>query len=215
MNHYNLGEYVEKFLDLKHKLMEHKLSEHEAALLASKLLELPPSMPSSLYFNIKQSHRFVPYLFVGTGLVIKKIEVRTREVAKLTMIISVKRGLQQMDISLPKNQALWFLTLLTLKYKDFQEDAIGGFEQEIDFEAQKLAKSLGIIFQTLSNDDYENLRRKLGDSREILQKSNRKTRLSVPPNHIAFTKDARATLDELTSNAITRFEEEYAGVITV
>ena len=71
----NLGQYVNKFLDLKNELLEHKLNENDASLLASRLLELPQGFPSSLYFQVKQSSEFRPYAFLGTGLTIKKIDL--------------------------------------------------------------------------------------------------------------------------------------------
>lgn len=212
----NLRTVAEKFLDLKNKFMDQKLSESDAAILAAKMLEMPGSGPSSQFYDIKQSDRFSPYLFVGTGLVIKKIEVRTGTEANLSVVISVKQGLRQNDIKLLKNQALWFLTLLSLKFKEFESDATGGFEQEIDFESAELAKKMGINFRTLSNDDYENLKRKLSefDFNQSLQKANRKTRLSVPPNHIAFSKDAKDFFETLTTDALYRFEQRYTDVLT-
>ena len=51
--------------ELIEKLLDYKLSDNDASLLASRLIELPVNIPSSLFFQIKQGDNFVPYFFIG------------------------------------------------------------------------------------------------------------------------------------------------------
>ncbi len=216
MNTHNLTKYVESFQKLKEKLMDQKLTESDAALLASRLMEIPQSIPSSLLFKIKQNDSFIPYVFVGTGLTIKKIEVSKRGDPSLSLVISLKSGLDQKEIKLARNQALYFLTLLSLKFNDFEADAIGGFEYEVDTYSAELAKKLGINYRTFSNDDIENLKRKLSELNfnQAIQRGSRKARLSVPPNHIAFSPQAREVFESITDSTLEGFQKRYMDQTT-
>ena len=216
MKSINLGQYVNKFLDLKNELMEHKLNENDASLLASRLLELPQGFPSSLYFQVKQSSEFRPYAFLGTGLTIKKIDLtKGSEDHFFKLSLSIKRGVSQLPLKLQRNQALLFLCLLVLKFKNFEEDAYGGFSGSLNSEAKRIGKIYGFDFWEFCSDDYDNLKRKLSviDFNAAIERYNGKGRISVPPHHISFEETAKKFFEELSGGALSSFEREYGPAI--
>ncbi len=213
MDNYVFSQYATKFRELKEKFLEQKLSDNDAAILAARLIDVQTNIPNSLYHHLKQGHDFVRYLFVGINLTIKKIELAKGKGDEpfLRLTFSITQGMIAPDIKLPRYQALLFLTLLCLKYKDFETDATGGFESEVDLYGAELANKIGLEYRSFTDDDRKNLNKTLllNKFHGAVEKRRRKTRLSVPPNHISFSPAVREYLDEITGNALLRFEERY------
>lgn len=112
MTNNNLSKYIEQYMDLKNKLQieaqslkfeSQKFSDYDARFLASRLLELPSGIPSSLYFEVKNNHELVPYRFIGTRLLIREIKISTsNEVKSLKLSFQILRGINQIPFILTK-----------------------------------------------------------------------------------------------------------------
>lgn len=214
-----LYEYAEEFKRLKEKFLEMKLESFDASLLAAKFLDAPQTFPKSLYYQIKQKDSLQPYRLVGTELCIQSIAASGRIENQLKMVISIKRGTGRPEIKLGRNQALYFLTLLVLKFKDFEGDATGGFSPEsMDLCSHELSNRLDIPSRIFADDDLENLRRKLNENNlefgAAIESRNTYKRISVPPNHITFSEEARRIFEDLTHGSLEQFEKRYLKAFT-
>ncbi len=222
MTNSNLSHFIDKFLALKDELIKanKKLSEHDAALLASRLLELPQGIPSSLYFEVKQSSRFVPYRFLGTRLTIKKISVTQRnDVNALKLEMTLSRGIRVIPINLSSTNAALFYSLLTAKFVDFEKDAEGGLSSKREFSdesecARIVTQPLGRLKMEnpmFSPDDFRNLKRPFVESEysDIIERDDNKARLSIPPHHIGFEPKAREAFEQMTGSVLDGFESRY------
>lgn len=208
----NLSDYVQKYQALKKELLEHKLTDLDAGILAARFLEVPANSIPSLFFDIKNSADFRTYQFLASGMVIKKVEFTGIEARRgYRIAFTLQKGSRRVEFSFAGKQAMLLIVLLKLKFSQFQQDAEGGFNREIDDGVYTLTDAFGFKNDPIGEADIDNIKAKLRKENfsNLLERANGKTRISVPPHHITFEERAREGFEALSIGALAQFEEKF------
>jgi hypothetical protein len=213
----NYKKYIDSFVEHKSQLLDHGLCESDASVLAAKLMDMSDSLAIDLYRQIKQSEKIRPYRFLATNLTINSIQIKKSTNSEKDYYFKVNLqlhiGVHYKEICLLKKQAYLLLALIILKFRDFETDALGGFEQkDFDHLGFELQDRLGLVEDYLRVSDFDNIKRKLQSSvydfSPIIE-TNDLYRLSVPPTLVFFSRNALKSFESISNNSRIEFLQKH------
>lgn len=221
------SDLIEKFRNLSKELQGHGASSEEAhalaACLAVKSIATPlhGSEENELYRRIKGEGE--PYAYFYGSIIIERISVESNPSVGLRIVIRIPVGHRPVKVELKKYQAVRFLSLLKLKFMNFEKDARQGFLYS------ELEKSdVDIITNHKLSINYESipsgreLYRAIGDSfqdkigqNQILERLNpeenqARVRIGYSPSRVIFQSEKLFdSFEILTDNAFSKFSDLY------
>ena len=217
MDKVKIDNLVDNFERYKKYLSEnYKLDTGEAALLATKFLDLEDKETHLIFQSIKNKLAIIPYYTPYIKLIVDDIrEGKSQGFKVANTKVSVEIGRTYHQVVLTGKQSITFLALLALKYERYEECMISGFSMEdISYRAYDL---LNLIDKDHKNSDYligrrdfTNMATKFSnrDALHIIKTMNTNKRIDVLASMIKFRPEALDAFEKITNHSLSLFCEQ-------